>query len=78
MTPYEERDAQTAAMIRREISRLKNDQLRFGWTPGSGAWNRAFGKLSGFYTILALIDPAPMPREQDLADQLLLESDTHS
>lgn len=70
LATFDERDRQIAAMVLDEIRTVKEDQKRFGWAPGSGAWNRAFGKLSGLYTILQLIDPQPMPAEREIAEFL--------
>lgn len=54
-----DRDAETAALVRREIEKVKADAKLCGWTPNSAAWNRAFGELAGMYKILQLIDPEP-------------------
>lgn len=67
---FAERDRQIAALIRAEIEEVKEEQRRFGWKPHSRAWDRAFGKLSGLHAILALIDPAPVPSERDIGQQL--------
>ena len=59
MTPYEERDAELAAMVRREITELKSRAKACNWHPTTHAWHRAFGELSGMHRILSLIDPEP-------------------
>jgi len=59
MTPYEERDAELASLIRREIDELKDRARACNWHPTTLAWHRAFGELSGMHRILALIDPDP-------------------
>lgn len=57
MTPIEERDAQMAKRIRREIEQIKLKTDRCGWTPNDTAWHRAFGEIAGMHRILELIDP---------------------
>jgi hypothetical protein len=56
MTPFETRDAQTAAAIRREIAKLKADAERRGWSPQSRPWLLQFGKIAGLHLALELID----------------------
>jgi hypothetical protein len=72
---FVERDRQIAAMIKDEIATLKQEQQRFGWAPHSGAWNRAFGKMSGLYTILALIEPVPFRTDGEMAKELMLPAE---
>lgn len=73
MTPYEERDAQCAEMIRIEIDRVKAQEKASKFHPDSHAWHRAFGMLSGLYLALALIDKDAanvfplLPREPEVA-----------
>lgn len=56
MTPFEERDDQTAKMIRREIDKVVDNVRNCGWTSQETAWHRAFGEVAGMHRILALID----------------------
>lgn len=57
MSPSDERDKQTASLIRREIEKVKTIADRCGWSPQDFAWHRAFGEISGMHRILELIDP---------------------
>lgn len=57
MTPFEERDAETAKLIRREIERVKQKTKQCAWTTRDTAWHRAFGEIAGMHRILELIDP---------------------
>ena len=59
MTPFEMRDAQIAAMIRREIDKVKLEVEKYGWKSPSNEWHRAFGQIAGLFQALALIDPDP-------------------
>jgi hypothetical protein len=67
---FAERDRQIAAMILDEIEKVRADQRRFGWAPGTGAWNRAFGKLAGLHTVLSLVEDCPPLSDHDLASRL--------
>lgn len=72
MTPYEERDAQTLAMIKREIEKTKERARNCGWNPSQSAWHRAFGELAGMYKIVSLLSPEQIS-DPDIARHL--ESD---
>jgi hypothetical protein len=67
---FAERDRQLAAMILDEIEKVREDQRRFGWSPNSSAWHRAFGKLAGLHTVLSLVEDCPRLSEADLAAHL--------
>lgn len=56
MTPWEERDDQTAKMIRREIEKVRVRVQSCRLSPHELAWHRAFGEIAGMHRILELID----------------------
>lgn len=64
MTPFEERDAEFAKIIRGEIGKAKAQAKACGWPTDSRAWHRAYGELVGMYRILEFIDPNPYDAEQ--------------
>ena len=57
MSERDDRDAETAAMIRKEIDELVYLARKYNWSPTTNEWHRAFGELSGMHRILQLIDP---------------------
>lgn len=57
MSEASDRDAEIAHLLRREIDKLKAHAARCGWQPGTHAWHRAFGELSGLHRALEFIDP---------------------
>ena len=63
MTPYEERDAQLLAMVRREIDKVSAMAAAYNWVPDTRAWHGAAGELRGLHRILVLLDPNPRPPE---------------
>jgi hypothetical protein len=59
MTPYEERDAQLLAMVRREIDKVSATIRACNWVPDTQEWHAAAGELRGLHRILVLLDPNP-------------------
>ena len=59
MSIRDERDAEIAAMIRRQIDKVKADVDRCGWKSPSNEWHRAFGQIAGLFLALELVDAHP-------------------
>jgi hypothetical protein len=59
MTPWEERDAQTVEIIRREINKASLHKDRCGYLQGSLEEVALRYEILGMRRILALLDPNP-------------------
>lgn len=60
MTPFEERDAQTVAMIRDEIAKAERHRANCGYAEGSMQDMCLRYEIQGMVTILSALDPDAM------------------
>ena len=52
----DERDAQIADLICREIDKARDPATAYDWPPHTPPWYRALGEIYGMYRILQLVD----------------------